>query len=729
MTELLAPPRLSRSPVATVASTRRPHAPRRVEVDATSRAGYARAVLTGLFAVSLATFAGARVADAPNLALAGALGALFLGVGAAPLQRSRDASLSFRLAVAGMVGLSTALLLGAAMVLAPLWHPELAAILVLAVAGAVHASAAPAALADLRRALADRDRATAARALAGSPSFWCTLAGTTLWLGSAILSHRIVPGIGGFLPRITPLWYAGLVLVLAAIALARRERHEAFVAGAVISLALAFTLTPALLYGMPRSQSAAKHIELVSFILQTHHLHAGDGIYAAYSAFFAAVAWLCRLAHVSDPTGLATFWPVLMALTLIVELRFMFGQLIDGRYRRWAAITLVLLVNAIGADYFSPQSVGFVLGLGMVALAIASGPDIDRRVAGVVLVAASCAIAVTHELSPFIIGGVLLVLGAFRRVHPRWVGLVVLAAAGAWALANYHVLGGYFSLASLGDVSNFAPPSTPTAPGLSRDPIVTASSYALLLGMLVLIGGALVAVARHRRERWAWACLISAGVGLLFVAVNPYGNEGIFRASLFGIPWLAVLAVHAFRTPRRRLGSIAWLGLTMGLLATFLVASFGLDATNVMRSSDLQALRTFERYAPADSYLLNIGFGDLPSLPPNIASSTAQITYAELNDTATGASGRPVAADLAALLERYEQKAGGAAALKSGRLYAIWSPVESYYGKEYGLERPSQSVRWLDLLLASPSWRVVYASHGTYLFQAVAAPAGTGSAR
>ena len=184
--------------------------------------------------------------------------------------------------------------------------------------------------------------------------------------------------------------------------------------------------------------------------------------------------------------------------------------------------------------------------------------------------------------------------------------------------------------------------------------------------MLVLIVGALVAVARHRRERWAWACLICAGIGLLFVAVNPYGNEGIFRASLFGIPWLAALAVHAFRSPSRRLGSIAWLGLTVGLVATFLVASFGMDATNAMRASDLQALRTFEREAPADSYLLNIGFGDLPSPPPNVASSTNQITYAELNDTATQASGRPVASDLVALLKRYEQKAGGATRWRAG---------------------------------------------------------------
>ena len=149
-----------------------------------------------------------------------------------------------------------------------------------------------------------------------------------------------------------------MLLVLAAITLAWREADERYAALAVASLILALTLTPALVYGMPRSQSAGKHIALVQMILGAHHLHAGAGIYFAYSGFFAAVAWLCRVAGVSDPLGLATFWPVLMGLVRLAELSFLFGQVIEGRHRRWAAITLVVLVDAIGADYFSPQAVG-----------------------------------------------------------------------------------------------------------------------------------------------------------------------------------------------------------------------------------------------------------------------------------------------------------------------------------------------------------------------------------
>jgi hypothetical protein len=702
------------------------------------------------------------------------LGIVFFGLGSVPLQLASRVSLSTRLGVAGLIGLTTAMLIGAAMVLLPLWYPDLAAILVLAAACTIHALALPSAFAGLRLWVAERRHRRIAscecgaqfesgseqelfeaaqqhvahhhpdlggaleldvllhmaedvggrewaraelRRIASSPSLLCTLVGTALWLGSAILSPRIVPGIGGFLPHITPLWYVGVVLVLAAIALARRERHEAYAAIAVVALALAFTLTPALLYGMPRSQSAAKHIELVRFILRTHHLHVSAGIYAAYSAFFSAVAWLCRVARVSDPTGLATFWPTLMVLIEVAGLRFMFGQILDGRYRRWAAVTLVLLVNAIGAEYFSPQSVGFVMGIGIYGLALGERSEIDRRLATAVLLPASCALAIAHELSPYIIGGVLLVLGAFRCSRLRWAGVPILSAAAAWALVNYHVLKGYFSFSSLGSLSNFAPPSTPTAPGLSRGSIVAVSSDALALGLLVLTAAALVGFARYRRTRAAWTYIISAGVGLMFVAVNSYGNEGIFRAALFGIPWLALMAMRSWRAPGPRLGSIAWIALSVGLLATFLVASFAMDGTAVMRSADLQALRFFERNAPPGNYLLNAGFGDLPSIPPSSPSST-EISYYKINDRAWQRPDRPHASDLDELLARYEHAAGGAAAAQTGRLYAIWSPVLSLYAQEYGLGRPSQSTRWLDLLFASPSWQVAYADAGTFLFRA-----------
>ena len=76
---------------------------------------------------------------------------------------------------------------------------------------------------------------------------------------------------------------------------------------ALVSLVAAFTATPALVYGMPRSQTAVKHVELAQQILHTHRLNRGSGICEAYSAFFAGIAVRsCDLARVRDSISLAT---------------------------------------------------------------------------------------------------------------------------------------------------------------------------------------------------------------------------------------------------------------------------------------------------------------------------------------------------------------------------------------------------------------------------------------
>ncbi len=677
--------------------------------------------LSALFGGGLVLVATGYVFDVSLLRLVGVLATVFFGVGTAPLQLLERPSLGTRLGVAGLVGLAILALTSSVMSLLPAWHPWLAAAVVAMIALALHISAC-------RRALSELATCPSARLHTASllnASIACSLAGTALWCIAAFGLGRITPRVGGFLPEISPSWYAGLILLLTGIALAR-GKHESYAMFAITSLVSALTLTPALAYGMPRSQSASKHVELVQLLLRTHHLDRGAGIYETYSGFFSTVSWICELSRTHDPIIVAAYWPFIIGLVGIVELRFLFVGVIRSRYRIAVAMTLAVLANAIGADYFSPQSVGFILGLAIYALAL-GGDDLgfDNRVRVVFLASGGCAIAITHELSPYIVGTSLAILVLFRVVRPWYLPATCLLPACLWAALNWQVVSHFVSFDDLGNLSNFTPPKTVSTPGLQRLPIVNQSSHALLMGLMVLIALAGVGFLANalRLQSWrllpplsAWGIMISAGAGLLLIAANPYGNEGIFRSALFGIPWLATLAaVAAPRNPPSWLRAPFSL-ISVGLLGTFLVAMFGLDNAGVMRPADFQALRIFETRAPESSYLLDLSYGDIPG-SVTFPDSGHSLPWSSMVTAVTFKPGRPDAADAIALAHRYARYAAEKSRSSPDNLYAIWSPASADYSLDYGLETLAHARLWRKLIAASPDWKVVFSSNGTYLFR------------
>ena len=689
--------------------------------DQPGRRELATVGISAVFAASLVAIAVGYQLDVGALRIAGVLAAVFFGVGAAPLQLAERSSLATRLGVAGIVGISTLALGGVAMAAGSGWHPLRAAVVIGLIAAGAHIIACRRAIRTIRRSRALRSLGLSWRAVLNT-SLVCTVVGTVLWCLAALhLGHVVPTGVAGFLTKISPLWYAGLILLLAGIVFARRKT-EAHAMLALVSLLAAITLTPALAYGMPRSQSAAKHIRLVLSVMSIHYLNHNSGIYEAFSGLFAGIAWVCTLAHttnVAGVTGIATYWPFIIDLIGLAELRFFFGRLSFSSYRIWVGMTLVVLVNSIGADYFSPQSVGFVVALGIFGLVLGRDwPGISERLRIALLVFAGCALAVTHELSPFIAGGVLVVLVMFRVVRPWYVPATIIMPIGLWVWFNWYVIKGYVNFARLGALSNFTPPKTVATPGLSRLPIVGDSSHALLFGLLVLIALAGVGFFRTVRQKASWAFGISAGVGLVLIAANSYGNEGIFRSALFGIPWLAVLALYAVGNNPPRWMSAAFGVVSIGLLATFLVSMFGLDNAGVIRPADFQAVSLYTRQASHNSELLNLTFGEIPdsvTFPPDGY-------WVSWNQVATPADLRPSgpdAADAAALARNYIRFAKKISSASPTQLYALWSPASAQYGVDYGLETLAVAEKWRTVLARSPDWKVVFSRDGTYLYHVV----------
>jgi hypothetical protein len=689
-----------------------------------------RLALAGGSVVALAIGLVGGALDVAPIRTVGLLVYCGIGLGAAPWGLFRRMRPLVRISATGLTALSALTLVAMAMMVTGFWRPYLAFGAAVALTVPMHVLAVRRARRDLRIVGAEPP-APRRPSLDGprhrrpgpvltrrgvAPAVTCGVLGGLLCLGAASQSRHVDPGLWGFLIEIGPMWYVGLGLVLVATVMALGRPARQWPAAVCVSLLmLVVTLTPALVYDGPRSQSAAKHVDLVEQIRHLHHIDSTVEFYNAWPGFFAAMAWLCDVCGIADPIGLATAWPGLLGLYRVVALRLLADRLTGSPTLAWTAVVLAMLADPIGADYFSPQSVGFVVGLLVVGVATSR---LDATVRLPLVAAGGCVLALSHQLSPYIVGGVLVVLTAFRLAGPWWTPALVLGPAVVWTALHRDVVSPMLSLSDVGDVDNFRPPGTVGTADHDRLPIVSVTVAALVAGILVVGLIALAALVRGRRDRTTWALAACPAVGLLLVGITPYGQEGIFRATLFGIPWLAILAARRFHDPSGPVDRRPPFALVASLAATFLLASFGLDGSNVLRRSDLEAFRQFQQHALVDvdhrHFLLNLGAGDLPSSPP-----TQDLRFSSMSREAIGVPVRQEPAGalpglVRLLTDRLVAYSGEATS--QTRLYAMWSPVSSYYGWEYGLQRPEQFAELREAFRAAPYWHVVYESAGTVLF-------------
>jgi hypothetical protein len=326
----------------------------------------------------------------------------------------------------------------------------------------------------------------------------------------------------------------------------------------------------------------------------------------------------------------------------------------------------------------------------------------------------------SHQLSPYVVGGVLIILVVFKQVRPWWTPLLVLGPALAWAGLHVGALKGFVSLNSIGLFQNFHAPPTPGSHGLQRLPIVRETVFAVLFAIAVLGVLALIGLVKNRRGRRYWAWAFCPGAGIALVILNPYGQEGIFRAALFGLPWLAVLAASWLSAPPRLLTRAAALGVVAALAAANLISSSGLDAINVIRPGDLAAYRFFQRQdgpRPAVMhYLLPLGSGDLPrGLPTTSGGHDPSLSRTTITFPVTAGDRMPPKAEMERITEKLLNYSGEP--LRQAKLYTLWSPVQSLHDYAYAVRVPARSAALRDAFVHAPYWDVAFHENGTVLMR------------
>lgn len=505
-------------------------------------------------------------------------------------------------------GLSYWTLVGVFLVLAHTW--ELASYLYwisIAASGLVHLTVAVRTVAKVNTyvsVLARHVDATAALATAG----------LLLVVMSAVHTAPLVPGPYGLFDAVPAAWYVGLASGICAVSVAAARRSPN-VGYAILCIAAALSTTPAVIYAIVRYGWAQKHIGVVALFKTTGVRLDPQDIYQAWSGLFAGIAWLMTAG--GNVQEVARWWPVMVDLAVLLLVREI-GRRIGLRpWQAWTAALLVEVGNTIGQDYFSPQALSFVESLALVALAIR--PKGSQRnltkLEWVVFVAGSISVGVSHQLTPYLLTLILLVLTLGGMTASRWLPLTVGMPSVIWAVVNRGIVGQFFQIDKIGAVSTNA-----VTPGLGGHYQVMGqlarASLAASVGIVVITGGIGWVLQRNRQNTVLLACGVCPVV-ILFVV--HYGQEDLYRIALFGLPWWALLAAGS-AIPRvvsaiPRVNSLSdkavffTVSLCVGA-ATILysLATEGNDYTNVIRSSDLKVATYFEERATEGSTLYVLGY-------------------------------------------------------------------------------------------------------------------------
>jgi hypothetical protein len=501
----------------------------------------------------------------------------------------------------------------------------------------------------------DRDAPIPAGALLHASDLLLPI-GIALWaLGVSRTNAQVLGPYG--LPVLLPIiFYAGIVVVLASaiVELARRDISTWRMALHAVALVVMLYGTAPLIYPDARYSWLYKTVGVVQYVNAGGSLNPTIDIYQNWPGFFALAEWFDKVAGVASPLVYAKWAQLLFELAILPLLYLIYSALSLTDRQRWVAILLFSASNWIGQDYLSPQALGVILSLGVMALAVrwlynerardqaaarnrgarrgrrryvprflALGlPDPPEPLAtsrsadwpiAVMLCLLFFVLTFTHELSPYMLIVELGALAIFRLLRPRWLPIVLAVIAIGYLAPRFGWVNSHLGLLkTIGSfITNLKPPSLS---GLGAGPgqhLVQLSAQVLSLGIwLLAIVGAFV---RRRYGQPVLGRAFLAFTPIMLVAVGAYGHEGILRAYLFSLPWSASLAAFALAPPARMRvrrpedvyatpqkaqsnGPLRPARIALALvvaLALFFPAFFGDDLSNVMTPKEVSTVSTF----------------------------------------------------------------------------------------------------------------------------------------
>lgn len=448
------------------------------------------------------------------------------------------------------------------------------------------------------------------------------------WVPALALDDAALDGMGGLglvsvLPP-TTLAGAGLLVVVFAALLWRGREHRALLLVTLLATVVSLHALPAVIETEPRFATAWQHLGFLDHIERTGTAVPDLDARWSWPGFFAAAAFMAQACGVDDLTEVIRWWPLSLQLLCLAPMFLLARSMRAGWRARWTGVWIFVLGSWVGQDYFSPQGFTHLLYLVFVAVLLvwfraprmlwgrvrpgeAEPAPSDRRQRTVllgVLLLLYAAVVPSHQLTPFVMLGVLTVLVLVRRCELRGLPLLFGVVVVVWLgfLAEPYWSGHFDEL--FGGVGGVGGNVTSSVSGRIGE---GSSAHRLVLYARVALAGSVMALAcygwwRRRAHRYRErSLLVLTFVPFLGFGMQSYGGEMALRVFMFALPGAALLGSLALfpRTgasaeerdkDRVSLAPLAALTAGLVLMGGFLVARWGNEPFERVRTGEVAAM-------------------------------------------------------------------------------------------------------------------------------------------
>ncbi|WLW56188.1 lipopolysaccharide biosynthesis protein [Streptomyces sp. YU58] len=444
-----------------------------------------------------------------------------------------------------------------------------------------------------------------------------------LRLGDADLDEMGGLGLISVLPAPTLLGAALLVVVFASLLWLGRE-HRALLMVTLLATVVSLHALPAVIETEPRFATAWQHLGFLDYIDRTGSAVPDLDARWSWPGFFAVAAFVLKACGVTDFTEVIRWWPTAIQLLYLAPMFLLVRHMRASWRAKWTGIWIFVLSGWVGQDYFSPQGFTYLLYLVFVAILLVwfRAPGViwtrrrpgeieveptDRRQRAVLLavvIGLFAASVPAHQLTPFVMLGVLTVLVLIGRSELRGLPILfgVLVAVWIGFMAEPYWSGHFDEL--FGGVGGVGGNVSSSVSGRIEG---GSSTHKLVLYVRVLLAGGVMAFAcwgwwRRRWHRYRErSLLVLTFVPFLGFGMQSYGGEMALRVFMFALPGAALLAALALfpRTgvtteerdkDRVSLAPLAALMAGLVLMGGFLVARWGNEPFERIRPGEVAAM-------------------------------------------------------------------------------------------------------------------------------------------